>query len=206
MQQPLQLRRHQRSPGGVSLKKDGIFCSSGLSVIKGSTKYSTTNGHCWYGETSGLVTSGTEAFGSLNSSTYLFPGSFCDCRLVTATSPSWVKNRLYYSDADENHAITSKRTYSNEGDSVRLSGRSTQGNGTVAYIDFDYTSSTCGCIIKGAILATYASVLGDSGGAVTSIGGGIAVGINAAKTAGYGLYFEVDNIQAQMGVTVLITG
>lgn len=185
---------------GVSLNRSGFVCTSGFGVLKGSTRYSTTAGHCWYGTNSGSVTSGSQSFGSLNSSNYLFPNSYCDCRLITASN---VQNRLYFSDYSRNTAVTSKRTYSNVGDSVRLSGRATQSTGTVQVIDYDYNSPTCNCIVQGSVLASYASTGGDSGGAVSSTGGSIAVGMHSGTSAGYSRYFEVVNIEAQMGAGIL---
>lgn len=190
--------------GGVRVTANGSSGTSGLSVVRNADglRYSTTAGHLQPSSSSATVTSGTESYGALNSYKYYFSGSFCDCRLITS---SYVANRLYYSDANPFQAITSKRTNSATGDTVRLSGIKTQGNGTVQVIDYDYYDSACGCSMKAATLATYASQTGDSGGAVTSTGGGVAVGMHSGRSGTYARYFDVDNIQGQMGVTVLIT-
>ena len=199
------------SCGGTSSRRAGVrvtqstSTSSGLSVTKSSngTRYSTTAAHFRYGVTSGPVTSGGQSYGSLNSYTYLFSGSFCDCRLITA---SYVANRIYYSDSDPFHAVTSKRTHSYVGDTVRLTGIKKQSNGVVKIVDYDYiTTPACGCLMRASTLADYSSEEGDSGGAITSTGGGVAVGMHSGRSAGYGRYFDVDNMQAQMGVTILIS-
>lgn len=187
--------------GGVSLNRSGVTCTSGLTVIRSGTRYSTTAGHCWYGVTSGTVTSGTQTFGSLNSVNALVTNTFCDCRLVSTGGAS-TPNRVYFSNASPYVAITSKRTYSAVGDSVRLLGRNTQSSGTVAYVEYTYSSGTCSCTVNGGTLASYSQVSGDSGGAITSTGGSVGVGLHSGGSAGYGRYFEVVNIQNWLSATV----
>lgn len=189
--------------GGVSLNRSGYVCTSGLNIVRSGARHSTTAGHCWYGSTSGTVTSGTQSYGSLNAVNALVNNTFCDCRLVSTTAGAATDNRVYYSDASKYLAVTGKRSYSSAGDTVRVLGRSTQNSGTVQYTGYQYWGSTCNCAVNGAVLATYASTGGDSGGAVTSTGGSVAVGLHSGRSSDLGRYFEVAQIEYAMNGSVL---
>lgn len=186
--------------GGVSLNRGGGVCTSGLNVWKNGVAYSTTAGHCWYGSNSGLVASGTQTFGSLNGSNWLFSGSHCDCRLVTTSGTT--PNRLYRNNADKYQPVTSKTAYSQVGDYVRLYGRNTQSTGQVTYLEYTYISPTCGCQLSQATLASYSSAPGDSGAAIASTGGSIAKGIHSGRSGDEARFFEIWVVESQMGVTI----
>lgn len=167
------------------------------------TRVATSAGHCWYGTTLGTVTSGGQSFGSLNSTTAYYSNGWCDCRLLNTTSGVTVGDAVYFSDATPYAAFSGKRSYSAVGDTVRLLGQYTQQNGRVEYINYVYNGPTCGCRMQGGVLATCTSIDGDSGGAVTSTGGTIAVGVHSGNSAGLGRFHEVRNIETYLGVTVL---
>ncbi|MEZ5297622.1 MAG: hypothetical protein R2697_15510 [Ilumatobacteraceae bacterium] len=185
--------------GGVALDK-GSTCTSGPNVIKGGTTYATTAGHCWYGQTSGAVTSGSQSFGSLDSQNWLFPSTNCGCRLIPTSALTG--NNYYRTDSDPYDHITGKDSYVQVGDFVLLSGQYTQDVGDVVYVEYSYTGETCNCLVDQAVLADYNETGGDSGGIVTSSNRSSARGLHSGNSGGDGRFFPVWTIESTMGVSI----
>lgn len=180
--------------GGVRLQSSsGASCTSGLNVLYNGTRYNMTAGHCWFGSTAATIKSGTESFGSLTSTNFLYNNSWCDCRLV-ATGSATTLGYFYRSDADKYHDISSAPNVVEVGDQVKLYGQHNQSLSSVSQLDYTYTSPTCNCTVKNAALASYVSQDGDSGGTIASATGNSAFGIHSGKSGGYGRFFEVRNI------------
>lgn len=195
---------------GVAINRGGASCSAGFVVVKNGTRYGTTAGHCWYGEAGGGLTSGTEAYGALNSSNTYGQGSFCDCRLITFTSGDPSGPYIYYTDLFKRAAVYGgASTPVPVGISVQLNGANTSSQGQVEYVDYTYTSETCGCILYGATLADYVAVGGDSGAPIHGLIAGqpgsnmIAKGMHSGQSAGFGRFYDSSDVMEFLDVSIV---
>lgn len=202
----------QRAGVRLSQYSDGVgsYCSTSY-VVRTSTgnEMALTAGHCWYGSTSGSRYGGSAGFfGTLTSQNSLYQGSEADARLVETANAS-TYNWLYHSPSNTQQVVGQGKTYYTTpvGTLLCIYAYVLQsGNcGSVEYIEFDYSSSTCGCTIYNAMLADYASVDGNSGGAVGSTGGYTAVGVHSGRSAGLGRFSHIEKVLYWLNVSLSVS-
>ncbi len=165
--------------GGVALNVGEAICSAGWVVKRSIYTGVVTSGHCWFGSTTGSVTSGSAGtFGSKTSLNALSNGTHADMRYLSVSDgPAW----LYEDNTDKQRVVTGS-SLGAVGLTACLYGRnsSTPRCGTIKSTNTSHKSSTTGYMIYGQSSATYSSAFGDSGGAVASgTVGNIARGVHS---------------------------
>jgi V8-like Glu-specific endopeptidase len=195
---------------GVRINPSGAtsnYCTSGFAVRKGTDEQVLTAGHCWSTATSGSRYSGSAGFfGSLTSDNAYYGGSQADARLIQ-TSDSTTNNWIFVNDQTAHATVGQKHAYSTTGVGtfVCLHAYVEQGGkcGPVTYINYNYSSDTCSCMLYNAMIADYNSVPGNSGGPVSSSSGYTAVGLHSGPVGDQGRFTHIQKAEQWLGVTVM---
>jgi len=185
------------------IKRVGIggYCTSGFAVRRNGDEKVLTAGHCFQGDTSSALHSGSAGlFGYLTSESWYFHNSMADARLVStadSTTYNWIyttSNQAQPVSGDHVAAQTAVGTF------VCLYAYVLQpGNcGTVSLREVSSSRSDCGCTLRLQFYATYAREGGNSGGPISSQTGATAVGIHSGATSdGTAIFSHIQYVQDQ---------